>query len=66
MTNYEKIKSFTVEEMAEEIKTIANWDRKEKAKAEKDENFYINWLNKDYEDGSADFPYSTMPVPAKL
>jgi hypothetical protein len=45
MKNYERIKNMTVEEMAEEIKLIANWDRKQKKIAEQDENFYVNWLN---------------------
>ncbi|MBD5589286.1 hypothetical protein [Clostridium botulinum] len=44
MTNYERIKNLNIEEMAEEIKLIANWDRKEKRKAEKDKNFYLEYL----------------------
>lgn len=32
MTNYERIKNLSIEEMAKEIKLIANWDRKEKLK----------------------------------
>jgi len=47
MTEYEKIKNMSIEQMATEIKLIANWDRKEKNKAEKDENFYLNYLLKD-------------------
>jgi len=49
MTNYERIKNYTIEEMAEEIREIANWDRKEKKKAEKDEQFYVKWLNTETE-----------------
>jgi hypothetical protein len=45
MKNYERIKNLTIEEMAEEIKLIANWDRKEKKKAEQDGQFYVKWLN---------------------
>jgi len=45
MTNYERIKNLTIEEMANEIKAIVNWDRKEKNKAEQDDQFYINYLN---------------------
>ena len=44
MTNYERIKNLSLEGMAEEIKLIANWDSKEKAKANKVDNFYINYL----------------------
>lgn len=44
MTNYERMKNFTLEQMANEMKAIANWNRKEKRKAERDENFYINYL----------------------
>lgn len=44
MTNYERIRNLSIEEMAKEIKLIANWDRKEKRNAEKDENFYIEYL----------------------
>lgn len=44
MTNYERIGNLSIEEMAKEIKLIANWDRKEKRKTEKDENFYIEYL----------------------
>ncbi|MDY2737111.1 hypothetical protein [Intestinibacter sp.] len=51
MTNFEKIKDMTIEELANEIKLIANWDRKEKRKAEKDENFYINWLKSECKNG---------------
>ncbi len=46
MTNFEKIKDMSKEELAEEIRLIANWDRKQKRIAEKDENFYLKWLNK--------------------
>ncbi len=47
MTNYKKLINMSIEEMAMEIKLIANWDRKEKGKAEKDENFYSDYLLKD-------------------
>lgn len=33
MNNYERIINLSMEEMAEEIRLIANWDRKEKNKA---------------------------------
>jgi len=45
MTNYERIQSLSIEQMANEIKAVANWDRKEKVKAERDEQFYINYLS---------------------
>ena len=45
MDNFERIKNMTREELAAEIKLIANWDRKEKRKAEKDDEFYLKWLN---------------------
>lgn len=44
MNNYERIKNLNIEEMAEEIRLIANWDKKQKSKANKDEYFYINYL----------------------
>lgn len=50
MTNYERIKSLTIEEMAQEIKLIANWDRKQKRKAERDEHWYEKYLAEDCEE----------------
>lgn len=47
MNNYERIKNLTIEKMAKEIESIVNWDRKEKRKADKVENFYIKYLEKD-------------------
>jgi hypothetical protein len=47
MTNYERIKNLTIEEMAEEIKLIANWDKNERNKANKDEEWYKNYLLKE-------------------
>lgn len=47
MTNYEKMISMTKEELAEEIKLIANWDRKELNKVKNDENFFLNYLKKE-------------------
>nr|WP_312985407.1 hypothetical protein [Clostridioides sp.] len=45
MTNYERIKNMDKQELAEEIRLIANWDRKQQRKAKQDEKFYLNWLN---------------------
>lgn len=45
MTNYERIKNLSIEDMAKEIKQIANWDKKESDKANKIEGFYIDYLN---------------------
>lgn len=50
MTNYERIINLTPDEMAEEIKLIANWNRRQKKKAEKDEYFYINYLKKEVDE----------------
>ncbi len=47
MTNFEKIKQMTKEELAEELRLIANWDRKQKRIAEQDEDFYIKWLDEE-------------------
>lgn len=44
MTNYERIKGLSLEEMAEEIKLIANWDREERNKANKIDSFYVDYL----------------------
>jgi len=45
MTNYEKIKSLSIQELAEELKLIANWNRKEVKKTNKIDNFYVDYLN---------------------
>jgi hypothetical protein len=45
MTNYERIKGLSIEELAEELKLIANWDRKEVKKANNIEDFYVDYLN---------------------
>lgn len=46
MTNFEKIKEMTKEELAEELRLFANWDRTLKNNAEKNyANFYLYWLN---------------------
>lgn len=46
MTNYERIVNMSKEELAEELRLVANWDRREKNKAEKYcDNFYLEWLN---------------------
>lgn len=42
MTNFERVKNMTKEELSEEIRLIANWDRKQKRIAEQD--FYIKLL----------------------
>lgn len=47
MNNFERIKQMTKEELAEELRLVANWDRKQKNIAEKDEDFYIKWLGKE-------------------
>lgn len=47
MTNYELIKNMSVEQLAEELKLVANWDREQKNIAEQDEDFYIKWLSKE-------------------
>lgn len=47
MTNFERIKIMTKEQLAEEIKLIANWDRKELAKANKVDNWFLDYLNKE-------------------
>lgn len=47
MTNYERIMKMTKEELANEIKLIANWDRKEVSKANKVEGFYADYLDKE-------------------
>lgn len=45
MNNYERIMNMTPSELAEEIKLIANWDRKDKKVADKHDSFYLDWLN---------------------
>lgn len=46
MNNFERIKQMTKEELAEELRLVANWDKKHKNKAEKScDNFYLDWLN---------------------
>lgn len=47
MNNFERIKQMTKEELAEELRLVANWDRKQKRIAEQDEDFYIKWLEKE-------------------
>ena len=47
MTNYERIKNLTKDEMAEEIKLIANWSRNEVAKANDIEEFFLDYLDKE-------------------
>lgn len=47
MTNYERIKNLTKEELAEEIKLIANWNRREVNKANKIDNFFLDYLDKE-------------------
>lgn len=47
MTNFERIKNMTKEELAKEIKLIANWDRKELCKANKIEGFFLDYLDKE-------------------
>lgn len=47
MTNYERIKNMTLEELAKELALVAEWDRKELAKCKKYvgvENFMIECL----------------------
>lgn len=45
MDNFERIKCMTKEELAKEIRLIANWDRKHFKKAEKmGDKFYLDWL----------------------
>jgi hypothetical protein len=58
MNNYERIKNLSLEEMAEEIKAIANWDRKEKRKAEKDSQWYIRYLKTEIEESNQ--PYEQI------
>ena len=50
MTNYDRIRNLTIEELANEIKAIANWSSKEKKKANQDEQFYINYLHSEVQD----------------
>lgn len=64
MTNYERLQKLTLEEMAIEIKEIANWDSMQKRKANKIKNFYSDWLNANFENGSAEFPYTVLPIPS--
>lgn len=45
MTNFEKIKNMSKEELANELKLIAEWDRKNVLIAKKYPQFYIEWLN---------------------
>lgn len=45
MTNYERIKNLSIEELSEELKLIANWNRKEVRKTNKIDNFYKDYLN---------------------
>lgn len=47
MTNYKRIISMSKEELAKEIKLIANWDRKEVGKANKIEGFFLEYLDKE-------------------
>ena len=49
MTNFERIKNMTLEELAEEIKLIAKWDRKFVKKADKYPQFYLEWLQSETE-----------------
>lgn len=45
MNNFERIKQMSKEELAQELKLLANWDKKQKRIAEQDEDFYIKWLD---------------------
>lgn len=45
MTNFERIKNMSKEELAVELKLIAEWDRKNVDVAKKYPQFYIQWLN---------------------
>lgn len=45
MTNFERIKSMSVEELAEELRLIAEWDRSQVKIAKKYPQFYTEWLN---------------------
>lgn len=52
MNKYEEIKSMTIEEMANEFMLVANWDKKDKAKADKifgkdNVGLYITLLSKE-------------------
>ncbi|RDY28367.1 hypothetical protein CHL78_005555 [Romboutsia weinsteinii] len=44
MTNFKRIKNMTKEELSEEIRLIASWDKKKKRIAEQDEDFYTKLL----------------------
>lgn len=66
MNNYERIKGLTIEKMAEEIKLIANWDRREVSKANKVEDFYIDYLKTEALDtrcNMIDFDYCKNDCP---
>lgn len=47
MTNFERIKNMTREQLAEEIRLIANWDKKEVAKVNKIDNWFLDYLDKE-------------------
>lgn len=47
MTNFERIKNMTRKQLAEEIRLIANWDKKELAKANKVDNWFLEYLDKE-------------------
>lgn len=47
MTNFERIKNMTKEQLAEEIRLIANWDKRELDKANKIDNWFLEYLNKE-------------------
>jgi len=52
MNKYEQFKSMTLEEMAHELMLVANWDKKDKAKADKifgkdNIDLYITLLSKE-------------------
>lgn len=44
MTNFERIKGMTKEELAKEIELIANWDRKELNKAKRVDGWFLKYL----------------------
>lgn len=45
MTNFERIKNMSVDELAKELKLIAEWDRSQVKIARKYPQFYKEWLN---------------------
>ncbi|MEG1310478.1 MAG: hypothetical protein RR942_06555 [Romboutsia sp.] len=47
MTNFERIKNMAREQLAEEIRLIANWDKKELTKANKIDNWFLEYLDKE-------------------